>query len=76
LWAIRVIVTETLPDLGPAFESAYSNIARPSIPPERLLWALLLLLFHGIRSERRTMELLDFDLSFHWFVRICIDDPV
>jgi transposase len=76
LRVIRVIVNEALADLGPAFEAAYSNIGRPSIAPERLLRALLLQLFHGIRSERQMMERLDFDLSLHWFVGIGIDDPV
>jgi transposase len=55
---------------------AYSNIGRPSIAPEKLLRALLLQLFHGIRSERQMMERLDFDLSFRWFVGVGIDDPV
>ena len=64
LRAIRVIVNEALADMGPEFEAAYSNIGRPSIAPEKLLRALLLQLFHGIRSERQMMERLDFDLSF------------
>lgn len=73
---IRVIVNEALADMGPEFEVAYSNIGRPSIAPEKLLRALLLQLFHGIRSERQMMERLDFDLSFRWFVGVGIDDPV
>lgn len=54
----------------------YSRIGRPSIAPEKLLRALLLQLFHGIRSERQMMERLDFDLSFRWFVELGIDNPV
>ena len=76
LRAIRVIVNEALADMGPEFEAAYSNIGRPSIAPEKLLRALLLQLFHGIRSERQMMERLDFDLSFRWFVGVGIDDLV
>ncbi len=76
LRGIRVIVNEALADMGPEFEAAYSNIGRPSIAPEKLLRALLLQLFHGIRSERQMMERLDFDLSFRWFVGVGIDDPV
>lgn len=76
LRAIRIIVNEALADMGPEFEAAYSSIGRPSIAPEKLLRALLLQLFHGIRSERQMMERLDFDLSFRWFVGLGVDDPV
>ena len=76
LRAIRLIVNEALADVGPEFEALYARIGRPSIAPEKLLRALLLQLFHGIRSERQMMERLDFDLSFRWFVGLGIDDPV
>jgi transposase len=76
LRAIRTIVNEALTDIGSDFEAVYSTIGRPSIAPEKLLRALLLQLFHGIRSERQMMERLDFDLSFRWFVGLGIDDPV
>ena len=76
LRAIRLIVNEGLADIGPELEALYSRIGRPSIAPEKLLRALLLQLFHGIRSERQMMERLDFDLSFRWFVGLGIDDPV
>ena len=49
---------------------------RPSIPPERLLRALLLQAFYMVRSERQLMEQLDFNLLFRWFVGLSIDDPV
>ena len=52
------------------------RIGRPSIPPEKLLRALLLQAFYSIRSERQLMERLDFDLLFRWFVGLGIDDPV
>jgi transposase len=76
LRAIRTIVNEALAAIGAEFEAVYSSIGRPSIAPEKLLRALLLQLFHGIRSERQMMERLDFDLSFRWFVGLGIDDPV
>jgi transposase len=76
LRAIRLIVNEALADVGPELEALYSRIGRPSIAPEKLLRALLLQLFHGVRSERQMMERLDFDLSFRWFVGLGIDDPV
>lgn len=76
LRAIRCIVNDALADIGVEFEAVYSRIGRPSIAPEKLLRALLLQLFHGIRSERQMMERLDLDLSFRWFVGLGIDDPV
>jgi transposase len=76
LRAIRGLVNGALADIGPELEAVYSRIGRPSIAPEKLLRALLLQLFHGIRSERQMMERLDFDLSFRWFVGLGVDDPV
>jgi transposase len=54
----------------------YSHLGRPSIPPERLLRALLLQAFYSIRSERLLIEQLDYNLLFRWFVGLGIDDPV
>src|SRR3954447_23107915 len=54
---IRRIVNEALLTLGADFEAIYAaGVGRPSIPPERLLRALLLQAFYGIRSERQIME--------------------
>jgi transposase len=76
LRSIRTIVNETLEALSGDFERLYGRIGRPSIPPEKLLRALLLQAFYSIRSERQLMERLDFDLLFRWFVGLGIDDPV
>jgi transposase len=51
------------------------RLGRPSIPPERLLRAMLLQAFYGIRSERQLMERMEFDLLFRWFVGLGVDDP-
>lgn len=51
LRAIRVIVNDALAALSGEFQEIYSDIGRPSIPPEKLLRTLLLQVFHGIRSE-------------------------
>lgn len=56
LRAIRVIVNDALTALSGEFQAIYSDIGRPSIPPEKLLRTLLLQVFHGIRSERQMME--------------------
>jgi transposase len=74
LRAIRAIVNEALAALASEFSALYSPIGRPSIPPEKLLRAMLLQAFYSIRSERQLMDRLEFDLLFRWFVGIGIDD--
>lgn len=76
LRAIRGIVNDVLAGLSGEFEKLYSHTGRPSIPPEKLLRALLLQAFYTIRSERQLMEQLDFNLLFRWFVGLAVDDPV
>ncbi|TSD83699.1 IS5 family transposase [Mycobacterium sp. KBS0706] len=74
LRAIREIVNEVLSALAGDFAALYSPLGRPSIPPEKLLRALLLQAFYSIRSERLLMERLEYDLLFRWFVGIGVDD--
>lgn len=76
LRAIRRITDRALEQLSPRFGSLYIHFGRPSIPPERLLRALLLQALYTIRSERQLMEQLDYNLLFRWFVGLGIDDPV
>ena len=72
---IRAIVNSALDRLSAEFDTLYATGAgRPSIPPERLMRALLLQAFYGLRSERQLMERLEFDLLFRWFVGLGIDD--
>jgi transposase len=76
LRAIRALVDEALATLSRDFDKLYSREGRPSIPPERLLRALLLQAFYTVRSERQLMEQLDYNLLFRWFVGLSADDPV
>ena len=76
LRVIRGIVNDVLDGMSSDFEAAYAHTGRPSIPPEKLLRALLLQAFYTIRSERQLMEQLDFNLLFRWFVGLGIDDRV
>lgn len=73
---IREVVNAALVEIGPELEAVYSPIGCPSIAPEKLLRALLLQPFHGIRSERQMTERLDFDLSFRWFVGLGVNERV
>jgi len=76
LRAIRAVVDQALRELSRAFGRLYAREGRPSIPPERLLRALLLQAFYTVRSERQLMEQLDYNLLFRWFVGLSADDPV
>jgi transposase len=76
LRAIRAIVDEALEVLSADFERMYSRIGRPSIPPEKLLRALLLQAFYTIRSERQLMEQMDYNQLFRWFVGLAMDAAI
>jgi transposase len=69
------IANAALAGLTKEFEALYSGLGRPSIPPEKLLRAMLLQAFYGIRSERQLMERMEFDLLFRWFAGLGVDDP-
>ncbi len=76
LRALRKLVDPILTALSPRFAVLYSELGRPSIPPEYLLRALLLQILYTIRSERQLMEQLDYNLLYRWFVGLQPDDPV
>jgi len=76
LRGVRKLVDAVLAGMSKDFEGLYSKVGRPSIPPERLLRALLLQVFYSVRSERLLMEQLNYNLLFRWFVGLEIDDPV
>jgi hypothetical protein len=56
--------------------AVYAAEGRPSIPPERLLRALLVQAFYSVRPERQLMEQLNYNLLFRWFVGLSVDNPV
>lgn len=76
LRAIRLMTDEVLRTLSPLFDRMYSDIGRPSIPPEQLLRALLLQGLYTIRSERLLMEDIDYSILFRWFIGLGLDEPI
>lgn len=79
LRSIRAMMDQVLEELSPTFDAIYSATGRPSIPPERLLRALLLQVLYTVRSERQLMVLrtaLDYNLLFRWFVGMSVDEQV
>jgi len=71
---IRTLVEPVLKELSPVFEEMYAEIGRPSIPPEHLLKATLLMTLYSVRSERQFCERLEYDLLFKWFLDLNLED--
>jgi transposase len=71
-----LMVDDALKALSPSFSRLYSVFGRPSIPPEKLLRALLLQVLYTVRSERMLMEQLEYNLLFRWFVGLNMDETV
>ena len=67
---------QVLRELSPRFTKMYSDMGRPSIPPEQLLRALLLQGLYTIRSERLLMEEIDYSILFRWFIGLSLDEPI
>ena len=72
---IRKIVDEVLAALDGEFAVMYSAGGRPSVPPEALLKACVLMGLYSIRSERQFCERLNYDLLFKWFMDMTITQP-
>ena len=72
---IKQLADARLAELSPVFDEMYSSVGRPSIPPERLLKACLLIALYSVRSERQFCERLDYDLLFRFFLDMNLDDP-
>jgi len=73
---LRAMVDDILKEMSPRFAKLYADRGRPSIPPERLLRALLLQILYTVRSERLLMEQLNYNLLFRWFVGMGMDEVV
>jgi transposase len=71
---IREMIDQALGELWDHFEALYAPVGRPSIPPERLLRALLLQVLYAIRSELQLMERIKYDLLFRWFVGLGLEE--
>lgn len=76
LRAIKRMVDEDLRKMTRRFDAAYADHGRPSVPPERLIKALLLQSIYSIRSEAQLVERIDHDLLFRWFLDLRIDEPL
>ena len=73
---IRAMTNRVFARLSPRFTNMYSDIGRPSIPPEQLLRALLIQSLYTIRSERLLMEEIEYSVLYRWFIGLGMDEPV
>jgi transposase len=73
--AIRRLADAALAELSGLFDRMYAEVGRPSIPPERLLKASLLMALYSVRSERAFCERLEYDLLFRWFLGMDLVEP-
>jgi transposase len=76
LRGVGKLADAVLAEMSKTFDRMYARLGRPSSPPGRLFWALLLQVFYSVRSERLLMEQLNYNLLFCWFVGLEIDEPV
>src|SRR5260370_39361663 len=73
---IREMTDIALRELWRRFARLYSSLGRRSVPPEKLLRALLLQVLFSIRSERMLIEQLRYNLLFRWFVGLSLEEQV
>lgn len=73
---IRILVDGALKHVSRHFTRLYAPLGRPSIAPEKLVRALLLMVLYSIRSERRLIEELEYNLLYRWFVGLGMDEAV
>ena len=65
---VKQLADEALGELSSVFDAMYSRVGRPSIPPERLLKASLLIALYSVRGERQFCEQLRYNFLFRWFL--------
>src|SRR5689334_9296719 len=71
---IKRLSDEVFRRLGDRFEAMYREMGRPSLPPERLLGARLLMALFSVPSERAFCERLRYDLLFQWFLDLELEE--
>jgi transposase len=71
---IKAMADEVLASMSRTFSRMYSKVGRPSIPPERLLKAQILIALYSVRSDRMFCEQLDYNLLFRWFLDMNMDE--
>ncbi len=71
---IKALADAILAGMSGTFDAMYGKTGRPSIPPERLLKAQVLIALYSVRSDRQFCEQLDYNLLFRWFLDMNADE--
>ena len=74
LRGIKAQTDRVLQELSEEIDALYAETGRPSIPPERLLKAQLLIALHSVRSDRLFCQMLDYNILFRWFLDMSLED--
>jgi transposase len=74
---IKQLADAALRSIEPVLAEMYSTLGRPSIPPERLLKASLLMALYTVRSERLLCEQLGYNFLFRYFLDMnMVEEPL
>jgi transposase len=71
---VKALADAVLCSMNAEFDRLYASTGRPSIPPERLLKASLLMALYSVRSDRMFCEMLDYNILFRWFLDMSLDE--
>ncbi len=71
---VKAVADAVVKRLSPTFDTMYSRVGRPSIPPERLLKSMVLIALYSVRSERLFCEQLDYNMLFRWFLDMNLEE--
>lgn len=74
LRSIKAHADRVLRELSGQLEAPHSTTGRPSVPPEQLLKAQLLMALYSVRSDRLFCQMLEYNILFHWFLDIGMDE--
>ena len=74
LRSIKGYADSVLKSLSREVDELYAITGRPSIPPERLLKASLLIALYSVRSDRLFCEMLDYNILFRWFLDMNLEE--
>ncbi|MFD1264524.1 transposase, partial [Thauera mechernichensis] len=72
---VKRLADRALGAISGELDALYSSVGRPSIPPERLLKAQLLIALYSVRSDRQFCEQLDYNILFRWFLDMDLESP-
>jgi transposase len=73
---IKKHVDQVLGRMNRPLDAMYAQEGRPSIPPERLLKAKVLMALFSVRSENLFVEQLHYNLLYRWFLDMDLSEPV